>query len=68
MSLDDKVRVLVVEARFYDDLADALLAGATDALTAFGAEFDVVSVPGALEIPGAVAMAAEGLKDVFLDP
>lgn len=60
MSLEQKVRVLVVEARFYDDLADALLAGATDALTAFGAEFDVISVPGALEIPGAIAMAAEG--------
>ncbi|MDB5438696.1 MAG: ribH [Caulobacteraceae bacterium] len=59
MSLEDKVRVLVVEARFYDDLADALLAGATDALTAYGAEFDVISVPGALEIPGAIAMAAE---------
>ena len=53
----DKLRLLIVEARFYDDLADELLKGASDVLSAHGAEFDVVSVPGALEIPGAVAMA-----------
>ncbi|MGQ3067930.1 MAG: 6,7-dimethyl-8-ribityllumazine synthase [Brevundimonas sp.] len=52
-------RVLVVEARFYDDLADALLEGAKDALRAQGVEFDVISVPGALEIPTAIAMAEE---------
>jgi 6,7-dimethyl-8-ribityllumazine synthase len=50
-------RILIVEARFYDDLADALLAGATTALQAEGAEFDKITVPGALEIPGAIAMA-----------
>lgn len=50
-------RILIVEARFYDDLADALLAGATAALQAEGAEFDKITVPGALEIPGAIAMA-----------
>jgi 6,7-dimethyl-8-ribityllumazine synthase len=50
-------RILIVEARFYDDLADALLAGATAALKAEGAEFDKITVPGALEIPGAIAMA-----------
>jgi len=54
---DKTVRVLIVEARFYDDLADALLAGARDILAAFGAETEVVTVPGALEVPGAVAMA-----------
>ena len=57
---DDKIRILIVEARFYADLADALLAGATDALSAFGAEYDVVTVPGALEIPAAIAFAEEG--------
>lgn len=51
--------MLVVEARFYDDLADALLEGAKDALRAQGAEFDVVSVPGALEVPTAIALAVE---------
>ena len=50
-------RVLIVEARFYDDIADALLAGATAALKAEGAEFDKITVPGALEIPGAIAIA-----------
>lgn len=54
--------MLVVEARFYDDLADALLEGAKDALTAQGAEFDVVSVPGALEVPTAIALAVEAGK------
>ena len=56
---DDPLRILIVEARFYDDLADALLDGATQALSAFGAEYDVVTVPGALEIPGAIAQAEE---------
>ena len=56
---DDPIRILIVEARFYDDLADALLEGATQALSAFGAEYDVVTVPGALEIPGAIAQAEE---------
>jgi len=52
-------RMLVVEARFYDDIADALLAGATRALQTAGAAFDRVSVPGSLEIPPAIAMALE---------
>ena len=58
--LEDKIRILIVEARFYSDLADELLAGATDAIEAFDADYDVISVPGALEIPGAVAIAEEG--------
>src|SRR5829696_2468496 len=41
-------RVLVVEARFYDDLTDELLRGATEVLAAAGARVDVVTVPGAL--------------------
>ena len=51
--------MLIVEARFYDDLADALLEGAKDALREQGAEFDVVSVPGALEVPTVIALAEE---------
>jgi 6,7-dimethyl-8-ribityllumazine synthase len=53
------LRVLIVEGRFYSELSDALLKGATDALEAFGAEVEVVTMPGALEIPPAIAMAAE---------
>ena len=52
-------RIVVVEARFYDDIADALLAGATKALHEAGAAFDTVSVPGALEIPTAIAIALD---------
>lgn len=55
-------RVLIVEARFYDDIADKLLDGAKTALEDAGATFDVVTVPGALEIPGTIAMAFEGAK------
>jgi 6,7-dimethyl-8-ribityllumazine synthase len=56
----DQVRILIVEARFYSDLADELLKGATDALEAHGAAYEVITVPGALEIPGAIALAEEG--------
>src|SRR4029453_7806923 len=56
---DEPIRILIVEARFYDDLADALLEGAPQALGAFGAEYEVVPVPGALEIPAAIAFAEE---------
>ena len=51
---------LIVEARFYDALADAQVDGATRALTAAGATFERVSVPGALEIPAAIAFAHSG--------
>jgi 6,7-dimethyl-8-ribityllumazine synthase len=54
------LRVLIVEARFYSDLADELLKGANDVLTAFAAEVTVVTVPGALEIPAVIAMAEGG--------
>lgn len=57
---EEPVRVLIVEARFYDDLADELLRGARDALISQGAEVEVISVPGALEIPAVIAMADEG--------
>jgi len=53
-------RILVVEARFYDDIADMLLRGAKRVLRDAGAVFDVVSVPGALEIPAAIMIAHHG--------
>ncbi|TCD05138.1 6,7-dimethyl-8-ribityllumazine synthase [Erythrobacteraceae bacterium CFH 75059] len=50
---------LLVEARYYDHLNDLLLSGARDALLSAGHECEVITVPGALEIPAAVALAAE---------
>jgi 6,7-dimethyl-8-ribityllumazine synthase len=52
-------KFLIVEARFYGALNDMLVAGAKTALKAKGHEFEVITVPGALEIPGTIAMAAE---------
>jgi 6,7-dimethyl-8-ribityllumazine synthase len=50
--------VLIVEARFYSHISDALLDGATAALDAAGARFERIAVPGALEIPTAILFAA----------
>lgn len=50
---------LIVEARYYTELADELLRGAKAVLDMAGAVYDVVTVPGALEIPAAIAMALE---------
>ncbi|MEK1894103.1 MAG: 6,7-dimethyl-8-ribityllumazine synthase [Rhizobium sp.] len=60
MARETAPHILIVEARFYDDMADALLEGATFALTEAGATYEVVTVPGALEIPAAIAMALDG--------
>ena len=51
--------ILIVEARFYAHLNDMLIAGARAALEAEGHTVEVLTVPGALEIPGAIALAAE---------
>jgi len=48
-------RFLIVEARFYGQIADAQRAGATAALAAEGIAFDCVTVPGVLEIPAAIS-------------
>ncbi|MBM3594332.1 MAG: 6,7-dimethyl-8-ribityllumazine synthase [Alphaproteobacteria bacterium] len=52
-------KFLIVEARFYDHLNDMLIAGAKGALQAAGHPAEVLTVPGALEIPGAIALAEE---------
>jgi 6,7-dimethyl-8-ribityllumazine synthase len=56
------LRMLIVEARFYDDIADRLLAGACEVLDASGATYDRVTVPGALEVPAAVAIAFDAAR------
>lgn len=50
---------LIVEARFYDHLNDLLLEGARAAIKAAGHSHETLTVPGALEIPAAIAMASE---------
>jgi 6,7-dimethyl-8-ribityllumazine synthase len=52
-------RFLIVEARFYAHLNDLLLDGARVALQDAGHDYEVVTVPGALEVPGAIALAAD---------
>lgn len=51
--------ILIVEARFYDHLNDLLVAGARSAIEAAGHTHETVTVPGALEIPAAIALAGE---------
>ena len=55
-------RVLVVEARYYEDIADALWSGAKRALDAAGATCERIAVPGALEVPQAIAIAADAAE------
>lgn len=50
----DQPRVLILEARFYDDINDQLIAGAAKALETAGAVYEMVTVPGALELPAAL--------------
>ena len=57
----DAPHILIVEARFYDALSDALLDGARHALDAAGATHETVTVPGALEVPGAISLATAAM-------
>ena len=60
-------KLLIVEARFYDHLNDLLLEGARAAIEEAGHKHETITVPGALEIPGAVALAVEsGRYDAFV--
>jgi len=55
-------RILVVEARYYDDIADFLLAGAMKVLNEAGTEVERITVPGSLEIPSAIVIAVDAAK------
>jgi 6,7-dimethyl-8-ribityllumazine synthase len=61
-SADDRLHMLIVEARFYDAISDELLRGATRVLENAGARYDRITVPGALEIPPAVAIAIDAAR------
>jgi 6,7-dimethyl-8-ribityllumazine synthase len=61
------MKILIVEARFYAHLNDLLLAGARAAIEAAGHAHETITVPGALEVPGAISLAAEsGRYDAFV--
>lgn len=57
--MSDAPHVLIVEARFYDEIADELAAGAAAALEAAGASHERLVVPGAFEIPAAIGFASD---------
>jgi 6,7-dimethyl-8-ribityllumazine synthase len=60
-------KILIVEARFYDHLNDLLLEGARAAIEDAGHAHETITVPGALEVPGAIAFAAEtGAYDAYV--
>ena len=60
-------RFLIIEARFYDHLNDMLIAGAKAAIKAAGHKSEIITVPGALEIPGAISLAdASGDYDGYV--
>ncbi|MBB5754755.1 6,7-dimethyl-8-ribityllumazine synthase [Prosthecomicrobium pneumaticum] len=60
---DAAPHLLVIDARFYEDISDELVKGATAAIERAGATFDRVSVPGVLEIPAALSMALAAMED-----
>ncbi|MGB7258401.1 MAG: 6,7-dimethyl-8-ribityllumazine synthase [Pseudolabrys sp.] len=58
----EKLRMLIVEARYYEQIADKLLQGAAQVLDEAGASYERITVPGALEVPGAIAMAVDAAQ------
>ncbi|MBX9925096.1 MAG: 6,7-dimethyl-8-ribityllumazine synthase [Hyphomicrobiaceae bacterium] len=65
-SFDFGGKILLIEARYYGDIADEMMAGAIAELDAHGAAYDRVTVPGALEIPQALAAAAPLFPDIYV--
>ncbi|HTV70751.1 MAG TPA: 6,7-dimethyl-8-ribityllumazine synthase [Rhizobiaceae bacterium] len=63
MASPDKPHLLIVEARFYDGLSDALLEGAKAALDEAGATYEVATVMGALEVPAVISFALDGAEE-----
>lgn len=60
----DQPHVMIAVARFYEDIADELVRGATAALQSAGATWEIVEVPGAFEIPAAMSTAVRSLEFV----
>ena len=59
--MTDTPHILIVEARFYEDIADALAKGAVAVLEEAGCTYERISVPGAFEIPAAIRMAIKSM-------
>jgi 6,7-dimethyl-8-ribityllumazine synthase len=62
--MTDAPRILILEARFYGEIADALVAGAGAVLERAGVAFDRLAVPGAFELPAAVAFALDAAEEI----
>ena len=60
--MSERPCVLIVEARFYADIADSLAEGAIDALEAAGFDHERLEVPGVFEVPGAIRMALRSME------
>lgn len=67
MSTSTPPHILVIEARFYEDIADHLVEGAVAELQAAGASFERIAVPGALEIPQVLGLASEAMRFAIYD-
>ena len=61
-SFDNPVKLLIVVAPYYKDIADQLVAGAQAEIEAVGGQWELVEVPGALEVPTAIAIAHRRAK------
>ncbi|MDX1482858.1 MAG: 6,7-dimethyl-8-ribityllumazine synthase [Alphaproteobacteria bacterium] len=61
--MSEQPHIMIVEARFYEDIADELVKGAVAALEDAGASYERFAVPGAFEIPGAIRLAMDAARD-----
>ncbi len=61
--MSDQPHIMIVEARFYEDIADELAKGAMAALDEAGASYERFAVPGAFEIPGAIRLAMDATRE-----
>ena len=60
--MTDSAKILIVEGRFYEDIADEMFKGARQVLDAAGVEYERLAVPGAFEVPQAVRMAIRSME------
>jgi len=58
-------RILIAEARFYEEISDHLFSGAADVLRNRGVSFERIAVPGALELPAVISIANQGANPKF---